>query len=42
MSKIMQAAFVRAPFEFECREVPVPQVKDGQVSGLSLHSVLGG
>lgn len=29
MTKRMQAAFVRAPFQFECREVPVPEVREG-------------
>ena len=29
MSKTMRAAFVRAPFQFEVREVPVPQVREG-------------
>jgi L-iditol 2-dehydrogenase len=29
MNKTMQAAFVKAPFEVECREVPIPAVKEG-------------
>jgi L-iditol 2-dehydrogenase len=31
MSKTMLAAFVKAPFQFDCREVPIPQVKPGWV-----------
>ena len=29
MTKKMRAAFVKAPFQFDCREVPVPEVKEG-------------
>lgn len=29
MPKQMQAAFVKAPFQFQIREVPVPQVREG-------------